>query len=150
MSKKNYSFEIDENEMFRVEYYEDWEPGKMFQFHYEPAKGWRPASNPHVIVLGDVKYKDLKPYLDKQRQILWSDIYAEIERRKQSGRWLKLRFLVLKRDNYHCTLCGRGAEDGVTLEAGHITARAKGGRDEMDNLKTMCFDCNRGMGVEEP
>jgi hypothetical protein len=57
---------------------------------------------------------------------------------------LALRFYVFKRDNYRCQICGRAATDGITLEIDHKVPRAKGGTDELSNLWTLCFDCNRG------
>lgn len=150
MAVKTNQSQRDENEMFRVECNEDWEPGKFFQFHFEPVKGWRPPLNPRFRVLGDVPYKELGKFLDAKRKELWGDVYMySTAAQIQSGSWLKLRFAVFKRDNYRCQICGRSAGDGVTLEAGHLTARAKGGKDTMENLKTMCFECNRGMGTEE-
>lgn len=57
---------------------------------------------------------------------------------------LTLRFRIFKRDNYRCQLCGRSAQDGVTLEVDHKVPRAKGGSNDPSNLWTLCFDCNRG------
>lgn len=62
---------------------------------------------------------------------------------------LGLRFTILKRDNYHCRLCGRGAEDGVKLEVDHRRAWSHGGADTHDNLWTLCFDCNHGKRDQE-
>lgn len=61
-----------------------------------------------------------------------------------------LRFDVLKRDGYRCQLCGRSAQQhGVVLEVDHKHARARGGKDTLDNLHTLCFDCNRGKRDKE-
>lgn len=57
---------------------------------------------------------------------------------------LRLRFQILKRDAYRCQICGRSAQDGITLEVDHKIAVVKGGRDIPANLWTLCFDCNRG------
>lgn len=54
---------------------------------------------------------------------------------------VRKRFLVFKRDRYRCRICGRS---GVELEVDHILAVAQGGKDRLDNLQTLCFDCNRG------
>jgi hypothetical protein len=54
---------------------------------------------------------------------------------------VRKRFLVFKRDRYRCRICGRS---GVELEVDHILAVAQGGTDRLDNLQTLCFDCNRG------
>ena len=57
----------------------------------------------------------------------------------------KLRFDVLRRDKYVCQYCG-ACGPNVELEIDHIIPVARGGKDEMNNLKTACFDCNRGKG----
>jgi len=59
----------------------------------------------------------------------------------------KLRFDVLTRDNFCCLRCGRSAKiHGVALEIDHRVPVVEGGSDEMDNLETLCKDCNRGKG----
>jgi hypothetical protein len=54
-----------------------------------------------------------------------------------------VRFEVFKRDSFRCQYCGRSAPD-VVLEVDHIVPKSKGGTDDMLNLITSCFDCNRG------
>lgn len=53
------------------------------------------------------------------------------------------RFDVFKRDLFCCQYCG-GTPPTVTLEIDHIVPISKKGGDEIDNLVTSCFDCNRG------
>jgi len=55
----------------------------------------------------------------------------------------KLRMLILERDRFRCTLCGKSARE-TKLEVDHNVPVAKGGTDTLDNLRTLCFDCNRG------
>lgn len=57
----------------------------------------------------------------------------------------KLRFEVFKRDSFTCQYCGNMAPD-VVLEVDHINAIANGGDNNIMNLITSCFDCNRGKG----
>ena len=57
----------------------------------------------------------------------------------------KLRFEVFKRDNFTCQYCGRMAPD-VILEVDHINPVKNGGDNNIMNLITSCFDCNRGKG----
>lgn len=59
----------------------------------------------------------------------------------------KIRFEVLKRDNFTCQYCGAHGE-GVVLEVDHIIPISKGGTSDMGNLSTACFDCNRGKGSD--
>ncbi len=53
------------------------------------------------------------------------------------------RYLVFKRDLYRCRICQRA---GVEIEVDHIVPLSQGGADNMDNLQTLCRDCNRGKG----
>lgn len=63
---------------------------------------------------------------------------------------LSLRFEVLRRDKFKCQLCGKSAaECHVVLEVDHKTPRSLGGDNSLDNLWTLCFDCNRGKAAKE-
>lgn len=55
----------------------------------------------------------------------------------------KLRFEVFKRDGFKCCYCGKEPPT-VILEVDHIDPKSKGGKDDINNLLTACFDCNRG------
>ena len=57
----------------------------------------------------------------------------------------KIRFEVFKRDSFTCQYCGRTAPD-VVLEVDHINPVANGGDNDLMNLITSCYDCNRGKG----
>lgn len=57
----------------------------------------------------------------------------------------KTRFEIFKRDNFTCQYCGRTAPD-VILEIDHIKPVKYGGDNDVLNLITSCFDCNRGKG----
>lgn len=56
-----------------------------------------------------------------------------------------LRFEVFKRDSFTCQYCGRQTPS-VVLEIDHLIPKSKGGSDDINNLITSCFDCNRGKG----
>jgi hypothetical protein len=56
---------------------------------------------------------------------------------------LSKRYKVMKRDGFQCVLCGAGGKD-AQLEIDHIVPVSAGGSDSMDNLRTLCFKCNRG------
>ena len=58
----------------------------------------------------------------------------------------KTRFEVFKRDSFCCQYCGRSAPD-VTLEVDHIHPVADGGKNDIMNLVTACYECNRGKGA---
>ncbi|MCK4859948.1 MAG: HNH endonuclease [Candidatus Omnitrophica bacterium] len=54
-----------------------------------------------------------------------------------------VRFEVFKRDGFQCIYCGQ-TPPAVVLEVDHIEPKSKGGSDDINNLVTACFDCNRG------
>ena len=58
----------------------------------------------------------------------------------------KLRYEVLKRDNFKCCACGASpAKDpSVELHIDHIIPWSKGGKTELANLQTLCSKCNLG------
>lgn len=59
---------------------------------------------------------------------------------------LRLRFNVLKRDSFTCKQCGASpAKDhNVQLHIDHISPWSKGGETVIDNLQTLCQNCNLG------
>ena len=58
----------------------------------------------------------------------------------------KLRYQILKRDNFKCCACGASpAKDpSVELHIDHIIPWSKGGETTADNLQTLCSRCNLG------
>lgn len=58
----------------------------------------------------------------------------------------RLRFKVMKRDNFKCCACGASpAKDpSIELHVDHIVPWSKGGETEIDNLQTLCSKCNLG------
>ena len=57
-----------------------------------------------------------------------------------------IRYRVLSRDGFRCQICGARQEDGVQLHVDHIIPVSKGGKTEMQNLRTLCDLCNLGKG----
>lgn len=59
---------------------------------------------------------------------------------------LRLRWTVLKRDNFSCKKCGRSpAKDPiVVLHVDHIKPWSKEGETVIENLETLCESCNLG------
>ena len=61
---------------------------------------------------------------------------------------MRLRWQVLKRDRFTCQACGASPAltPGVELHIDHIVAWAKGGATLLENLQTLCSNCNWGKG----
>lgn len=62
----------------------------------------------------------------------------------------RLRFEILRRDNYACHYCGAKASEGATLQVDHVIPEALGGPTEPENLVTACSDCNAGKSSINP
>jgi hypothetical protein len=68
-----------------------------------------------------------------------------IRRTSREVNW-RLRFIVMKRDNFKCIKCGRSpaADPKIILHVDHIKAWANGGETILENLQTLCSKCNIG------
>ncbi|NNM43642.1 MAG: HNH endonuclease [Chlamydiae bacterium] len=74
---------------------------------------------------------------------------AEERKRKKINDKTKLE--VFFRDSCTCQVCGSSpvTSPGLKLEVDHVIPFSKGGTDEISNLQTKCFNCNRGKGNNE-
>ena len=98
--------------------------------------------------LEQIKSYLISQYPSNQAIQALGEAYKEFKNNKtvRSGFSLSQRFDVFRRDNYRCQICGATALDAVCLEVDHKNPVANGGGDEMSNLWTLCFSCNRGKG----
>jgi len=68
---------------------------------------------------------------------------------KRNINW-RLRFIVMRRDNFKCKKCGRSPATDSTIilhvdhNVDHKTAWANGGETVIENLETLCSVCNIG------
>jgi len=66
----------------------------------------------------------------------------------KSSRYIswRLRFIVMRRDSFKCQSCGRSPAmtAGLVLHVDHVHPRSKNGPTKMDNLQTLCEQCNIG------
>ena len=84
--------------------------------------------------LGEIHIKSVKVVLVQNKPTK--------RQRRRTGVPRGLRKEVFKRDNYTCVECGARKSDGATLHVDHKIPVSKGGTDELDNLQTLCSDCN--------
>ena len=59
---------------------------------------------------------------------------------------LRMRFRVMARDHFKCCKCGKSpaTDPTVILHIDHIYPYSKGGETVMENLQTLCSECNLG------
>ncbi|MEJ7671539.1 MAG: HNH endonuclease [Chitinophagaceae bacterium] len=67
-------------------------------------------------------------------------------KRTPRGINLRLRWTILKRDNFSCRKCGRSPakDQSIILHVDHINPWSKDGETVIDNLETLCEGCNLG------
>ena len=70
--------------------------------------------------------------------------YEDYQKYQRSLMTDSLRYNILRRDHFRCTICGASADEGAKLEVDHIKPISKGGKTEPSNLRTLCRSCNRG------
>lgn len=102
--------------------------------------GWRKALEAFVDYVNstEIKIDESEPTSDTT-----SDVANHITKRDIN---LRMRFIVMKRDNFKCCMCGRSpaTTPGLELHIDHIIPWSKGGETVIDNLQTLCSDCNLG------
>ena len=100
--------------------------------------GWRKALEKFIEFINNEKPENVAEPSEES---------AKFRRRKtkRSISW-KLRFTVMRRDNFKCRFCGASPamEPGVFLEVDHIVPWSCGGETELENLQTLCLKCNSG------
>jgi predicted restriction endonuclease len=59
---------------------------------------------------------------------------------------LGLRLKILSRDNFRCIFCGKSpaTDFGTKLHIDHVVPFSKGGKSILENLQTLCEECNLG------
>ena len=69
-------------------------------------------------------------------------------REDKRGIGLALRYKVLTRDKFKCIKCGASpaTEHSCRLHIDHMIPFSKGGKTILENLQTLCDDCNLGKG----
>ena len=72
----------------------------------------------------------------------------KIKRKTNRNINLRLRFIVFQRDNFKCKICGKSPanDPNITLHVDHIIPWSKGGETNLNNLQTLCSNCNLGKG----
>ena len=90
-----------------------------------------------------------KPIVEEQQvevQIIEKGKTITSEKRRSIS--LGLRYKVLSRDRFKCVKCGVSPSTDINckLHIDHIVPFSKGGLTTLDNLQTLCENCNLGKG----
>ena len=130
--------------------------GMSYDFEKEQRCGMHPTTkidmldthNELIAELFTELIRFLKSYLQTGRDYYVYSFNVELlpnkikSKRKRTHVPRGLRKEVFKRDNYRCVECGASKDDGATLHVDHKIPVSKGGTDELDNLQTLCSECN--------
>ncbi len=111
--------------------------------------GWRRALEAFATKMNRVETPGTEETLQKdepqiRENIKRHSVSMEDTRTIPSG----LRYKVLSRDRFMCVRCGDNppANSTCRLHIDHITPFSKGGKTALDNLQTLCMNCNLGKG----
>lgn len=74
-------------------------------------------------------------------------MWREHDGRLRAAEWRAVRAVVFERDDYTCGYCGSRPE---RLECDHIIPVARGGSNDLDNLRAACGPCNRRKHAKMP
>jgi len=101
-----------------------------------------------VVTLCFSEHKDLDFML--ARMLIYKPLVVNSMKsdKKREPVGLSKRYNVLNRDGFQCVLCGDSGKD-AKLEIDHIIPVSNGGTSSVDNLRTLCFKCNRGKSNKE-
>lgn len=114
--------------------------------------GWRKALEAFVEYINNEEQdeadtlEEVDQSDNSETNIVASETDLSYKHQTQREPNLRLRFLVMQRDNFKCCACGASpAKDpSVELHIDHIIPWSKGGETVMDNLQTLCSKCNLG------
>jgi hypothetical protein len=94
------------------------------------------------------KLRSCSPECNKKLGGAWAHHTEQKEREQKGIRpmffWWKIRDECFKRDNYKCQGCGVDIkQEFKPPEAHHIIQISEGGSNQLENLKTLCYDCHK-------
>ena len=110
--------------------------------------GWRNALKTFLDYIGGnyiIEEKKRNNCNSKTNDVMKCDEYTQKHRTPRDIN-LRLRFMVLKRDNFKCCSCGASpaTDSNIELQVDHIIPWANAGETVLENLQTLCSKCNYG------
>ena len=136
-----------EEQMYVIQYSKQ----NLWPWHIEEHGRSHPdnsgANSWHTVFVGT-----LSQVSDRYDRLIseWNEKKSkQIKTKEREKMTPSLRYKVIKRDECKCVVCGRGVEDGVKLHVDHTYPISKGGKTTIDNLRTLCDECNHGKAARE-
>lgn len=123
------------------------EPKIAYQTYKKRFGGWGNACLKFIEhkMGGDILADD---FVLPEREEQKTQQENKVEYKKENSRnvSLSLRLAVLSRDNFRCVFCGKSpaTDIGTKLHIDHIDPFSKGGKSTLENLQTLCEECNLG------
>lgn len=101
--------------------------------------GWNATLLRFIEAIGE------KDVLQPTELITNTDSEGRRSKNRRDVSW-RIRFQILKKDNFKCVLCGNSPsiDPTIKLEVDHIVPWSKGGNTAPENLQTLCNKCNQG------
>lgn len=79
----------------------------------------------------------------------WQHAEPSRHKRGYGWQWVKLRKLILARDNHLCQICLAKGRPTPATHCDHILSKAQGGTDDPGNLRALCAPCHSRKTNEE-
>lgn len=127
-------------------------PKISFDTVYRRFGGWTNAclkfieykSGGEIAANGETVNKHEKLKINNALKVKTDQKIPKIEKSRTIP--LSIRVKVLSRDNFRCVFCGKSpaTDAGVKLHIDHIVPFSKGGTNSLENLQTLCEQCNIG------
>lgn len=96
--------------------------------------------------LEEYQFREALAVLEHQMAVVWQDVSEvhQLQARKGKRKRVSTRvaLAVFDRDGYECRKC----KTRKNLTVDHVIPVSRGGQTEMDNLQTLCGDCNSRKG----
>ena len=128
------------------------EPKISYNCYKQRFGGWVNACNKFIeYKMGDDILAEDFVLLNKEEEKMQTKDKIEYKQEFSRNISLSLRLKVLSRDNFRCVFCGKSpaTDIGTKLHIDHIKPFSKGGKSILENLQTLCAECNLGKSDNE-
>ena len=111
-----------------------------------------PPRRPEPNVVKQTLEIERKSFADREKPLTWVNEQRFGTHKTPRQPNYRLRFKVMRRDKFRCTLCRRTPATtlGITLVIDHKIAWDSGGETTYENLQTLCDVCNSGKATSHP